>query len=137
MSDANDVEAFVGLVRDRIKDLSSSDAKVRRKAAEWLGESGEPSAISRLRQIYETDPNAKVREAAEYSLGMFKALETALDGDEAETVMETLEDIVVRNKMGHRNRISTQRLQQLITALVVSLLILVLFTFVIWPQLNL
>lgn len=137
MSDVNDVEAFVTLVRERIKDLSSSDARVRRKAAEWLGESGEPSAISRLRQIYESDPNAKVRQAAEYSLGMFRALETALDGDEAEAVMETLEDIIVRNKTGRRNRISTQRLQQLITALIVSLLILVVFTFVVWPQLNL
>lgn len=137
MSDTNDVEAFVALVQKRIKDLSSPDAKVRRKAAEWLGESGEPSAISRLRQVYETDPDAKVRETAEYSLGMFRALETALDGDEAESVMETLEDIVVRNKMGHRNRIPTQRLQQLITALIVSLLILVIFTVVIWPQMPL
>src|SRR5690606_17805994 len=125
---------FESNVRQNIKLLSSPDAKVRRKAAAWLGEAGEPSAITRLKQVYETDPDASVRQAAAYSLGMFKMLEQQMDGPNSERVYELLEDVQMRGKMGQRARIRTGCLMRLLVALLVSLAIILAFNFVIWPQ---
>lgn len=130
----SELDAFESNVRQNIKLLSSPDAKVRRKAAAWLGEAGEPSAITRLKQVYETDPDASVRQAAAYSLGMFKMLEQQMDGPNSERVYELLEDVQMRGKMGQRARIRTGCLMRLLVALLVSLAIILAFNFVIWPQ---
>ena len=45
----SELDAFEANVRNYIKLLSSPDAKVRRKAAAWLGEAGDPNAITRLK----------------------------------------------------------------------------------------
>ncbi|MCA9890397.1 MAG: HEAT repeat domain-containing protein, partial [Anaerolineae bacterium] len=64
--------------------MSPKLAKNKRlKAIEFLGESGEPKAIPTLVRIYNNDKDPKVRQAAEYSLGMFRALDDALDGPQA------------------------------------------------------
>ena len=130
----SELDAFEVNVRQNIKLLSSPDAKVRRKAAAWLGEAGEPSSITRLKQVYETDPDANVRQAAAYSLGMFKMLEQQMNGPNSEHVYELLEDVQMRGKIGHRARIRTGCLARLIVGLVVSLAIILAFNFLIWPQ---
>jgi len=130
----SELDAFEAKVRQNIKLLSSPDAKTRRKAAAWLGEAGEPSAITRLKQVYETDPDAGVRQAAAYSLGMFKTLEREMNGPDSERVMDILEDVQLRGKLGRRARIRTGCLVQLIVGLLVSLAIILAFNFVLWPQ---
>jgi hypothetical protein len=124
-----DLDAFEAEVRKNIKLLSSDDARVRRKAAAWLGEAGEPSAITRLRQVYKEDSDRSVREAAEYSLGMFRALERALDSDASEAVMDQLQDIAVNNQFGRRSRFRAANLYRLVLGLIVSLAMLLVFTF--------
>jgi hypothetical protein len=130
----SELDAFEVKVRQNIKLLSSPDAKARRKAAAWLGEAGEPSAITRLKQVYEEDPDASVRQAAAYSLGMFKVLEREMNGPDGDRVMDILEDVQLRGKMGHRAPVRTGCLMRLIVALLVSLVIILAFNFVIWPQ---
>lgn len=130
----SELDAFEAKVRQNIKLLSSSDAQIRRQAATWLGESGEPSAITRLKQVYENDPDAKVRQAAAYSLSMFRALERDMNGPNSERVYELLEDVQMRGKMGRRVPVPVGCLARLVMGLLVSLLILIAFNFVIWPQ---
>lgn len=130
----SELDAFEAKVRQNIKLLSSSDPKERRKAAAWLGEAGEPSAITRLKQVYEEDTDASVRQAAGYALGMFKMLEQKMNGPDSERVLDMLEDVQLRGKMGHRTRFSTGCLTRLLVALVVSLAIILAFNFAIWPQ---
>lgn len=132
----SDLDAFEAKVSENIKLLSSTDAKVRRKAAEWLGDAGDPRAITRLRQVYKEDRDKKVRQAAEYSLGMFRALEDGLAGNKREKVLKMLEDIALRGKMGRRNRIQRSTFAKINVALIVSLILLLLFNFVIWPKLK-
>jgi hypothetical protein len=59
-------------------------------AAYWLGESGAPKAISALRKVYRGEKDPKVRKAAGYALGQFKALDEAIDRDPNESVLEAL-----------------------------------------------
>ena len=89
----SELDVFESQVRERIRQLDSPNANIRRKAAAWLGEAGDPSAIKRLTQVYENDPNAKVRAAAAYSLGMFRVLQREMEGDDPDPVYELLEDI--------------------------------------------
>lgn len=131
MSELDDFEAKV---RQQIKLLSAPDAKTRRKAAAWLGEAGDPNAITRLKQVYEEDPDRKVREAAAYSLGMFRALQIGMAGKDSERVYELLENIALRGKMGGRVPIPVGFFKRLLVALLVSLVILAAFNFIIWPQ---
>jgi hypothetical protein len=130
----SDLDTFMAQVQQNIKLLSSPNANVRRKAATWLGESGDPSAITRLKQVYEEDPDAGVRRAAAYSLGMFRALEQGMSSEDNDLVYERLEDIALRGKMGRRVPIRLGCLTRLLVALLVSLAILLAFNFVVWPQ---
>ncbi len=130
----SDLDAFMVQVQQNIKLLSSSDAKTRRKAATWLGEAGEPSAITRLKQIYEEDPDAGVRQAAAYSLGMFRALEEGMNGPNSDAVYDRLEDIALRGRMGRRVPVPMGCVSRIIVALVVSLAVIVAFNFFVWPQ---
>jgi HEAT repeat protein len=50
-----DLDAFEAEVKGKIKQLSSKDAATRRKAAAWLGEAGDPTAITSLAQVYKND----------------------------------------------------------------------------------
>lgn len=73
----------------------------RVKAARWLGESGEPTAITALQSAYLNTSDKKVKKAAEESLGMFRALEKALDNPEkVEEVDALLKGIIFQGKMG-------------------------------------
>jgi len=132
----SELDAFEAKVSENIKLLSSSDAKTRRQAAEWLGEAGDPRAITRLRQVYKEDRDKKVRQAAEYSLGMFRALEQGLAGSKRETVVKMLEDIALRGKMGRRSPLQRSTLAKINLGLLFSIILFLLFNFVIWPRLK-
>lgn len=134
MSEQERLERFDAAVKKHIKLLSSPNAATRRKAAAWLGEAGDPQAITRLKQVYEEDRDANVRAAAAYALSMFRALEEALADDKRkDKALQLLENIVHEGKMGRRTRIPGGCLRQLTAGLTTSLLILLAFNFVIWP----
>ncbi|MBZ0278428.1 MAG: HEAT repeat domain-containing protein, partial [Anaerolineae bacterium] len=103
-----DLAAFEAEVRTKIKQLASKDANARLRAAQWLGEAGEPSAITSLAQTFKNDPDARVREAARYSLGMFRALEAALDSSKEEETLELLQKVALEGKMGRRVPVRTR-----------------------------
>lgn len=125
------LEAFEEQVRDNIKLLSSKNAKARMKAAAWLGEAGDPTAITMLKQVYKDDPDPKVRATAQYSLGMFRKLEEALKQSDQTKVQKLLEDVAVRGKIGRRLPISVRSLVKLeIGMLISAILIAVLALFV-------
>jgi hypothetical protein len=130
----SEIDAFETRVQQQIKLLSSRDAKVRLKAAVWLGEAGEPIAITRLKQVYEGDPDPRVREAAAYSLGMFRALQYGMKSEDSDVVYDLLEDVQLRGKFGRRVPVPFGCIYRLMVALVVSLIVMLAFNFVIWPQ---
>jgi hypothetical protein len=73
----------------------------RVKAAQWLGESGEPTAIASLRQAYLDSSDKKIKNAAEESLGKFRALKESLDDpNKAPEVGQLLQDIIFKGKTG-------------------------------------
>jgi hypothetical protein len=131
----SELDIFEENVNNNIELLSSGDARTRRKAARWLGEAGEPSAVIELRKLYEQDPDRKVRKAAGDALGMLRALEQGLDQDQT-SVYDLLEDVQLRGKLGKRVPIPIPTLARLSLALLVSLLILLAFNFIVWPQMN-
>ncbi len=127
------LEAFEESVRDNIKMLSSKDPKARMKAAAWLGEAGDPTAITMLKQVYKDDPDPKVRDTARYSLGMFRKLEEALKKDDQAKVQKLLEDVAVHGKMGRRLPISVRSLVKFEIALVISAVLVAVLAFVLPP----
>ena len=125
------LEAFEESVRDNIKLLSSKDPKTRMKAAAWLGEAGDPTAITMLMRVYKDDPDPKVRDAAQYSLGMFRKLEQELKKPDQSKVQKLLEDVAVEGKMGRRLPIPVRSLVKLEIGLIISaILVAVLALFV-------
>lgn len=130
-----DLEAFEAEVKAKIKQLNSKDPDARRKAAVWLGEAGDPTAITALVTAYRSDSDPRVKEAARYSLGMFRALESALDEDPDGT-MKLLEDIALRGRMGRRRRWSTRGLVKLMIGLLLSALAVLALAFVLPPMLR-
>ncbi len=125
-----ELEVFEAEVKARIKQLASKDPGTRRKAAEWLGEAGDPMAITALAQTYKNDSDPRVREAAAYALGMFRSLEAALKGDKADQTMQVLEDVALRGKFGHRLRWPVRNLVKLMLGLLVSALLIAAAAFV-------
>lgn len=87
------LERFEAMVDDRMKLLlsRSADAKVRAEAAYWLGNSGVPKAITALRKIYKGEKDPKIKKAAQYALGQFKALDLSIERQENEPVLDALE----------------------------------------------
>lgn len=129
----SDLDAFEAKVKEKIKQLSHKDARKRREAAYWLGEAGDPDAITRLRQVYKDDPDKRVREAAKYSLGMFRALEQVWTSDKRDEALERLEAIALKGKMGKRVPIPVRVIVLLEVLLFISLLVLLALNFA--PQL--
>jgi len=122
-------KAFEKNVKKNIAILLSPkkfDAKRRSEAARWLGESGEPEAIEPLVKVYQRPKEDEaVRQAAEKSLGLFKALGQALDDpDMQEDALDLLEGIVYEGKMGKASALSGPRLRQLQVGLVISAVLL-------------
>lgn len=125
-----DLESFEAEVKANIKQLSASkDASARRTAAEWLGEAGDPTAITALAKAYKSDADTRVRQAAAYSLGMFRKLEQGLEEDSDGTV-QILEDIALKGKIGSRLRFPVKRLVKLELGLLLSAVIVAALAFV-------
>lgn len=94
---------FQSNVKQAMRVVSNENASAanRIKAARWLGESGEPTAITSLRQAYLNSPDKKVKKAAADSLGMFRALQQALDDpDQADEIGQVLQGIIFEGKTG-------------------------------------
>lgn len=112
-----DLDAFEAEVREKIKQLASKDAGARRKAAAWLGEAGDPSAITGLAHTFKHDNDRSVRAAAAYSLGMFRALQKGLAEDSERTM--TLLQGVAEGKMGGRTPIAPSAMLKVVGGLIV------------------
>ncbi|MEZ4669366.1 MAG: HEAT repeat domain-containing protein [Anaerolineae bacterium] len=129
------LEAFEAKVRDNIKLLSAKDSKTRKQAAAWLGEAGDPTAITMLAQIYKSDPDPQVRNTAKYALGMFRKLEEELKSD-PDRVTKLLEDVAVQGKIGRRVPYSNRTLIKLAVGLLISAVLVFLAGLVLPPILK-
>ncbi len=127
------LELFEEKVRDNIKLLSSKDAKSRMKAAAWLGEAGDPTCITMLKQVYKDDPDPKVRDTAKYSLGMFRKLEEELHKSDQTKVQKLLEDVAVRGKMGRRVPVSVRSLVKLEIGMIISAVLVAVLALILPP----
>lgn len=130
-----DLDAFEAQVTENIKQLSAKDPKARREAAAWLGEAGDPTAITALVQAYKNDPDPRVREDARYALGMFRKLEESLATDQDGTV-KLLQDIALHGKMGRRIRIPVRAIAKVIIGLLISAALVAALAFVLPPLLR-
>jgi hypothetical protein len=130
-----DLDAFEVEVKAHIKQLLAKDATSRRRAAEWLGEAGDPTAITALKQAYKNDADPRVREAAAYSLGMFRKLEQELAGNKSDEAMALLEKIV-DGKMGRRVPIPKRTVVKLEIALLLSAVLVAILAFVLPPVIK-
>ncbi|MEO8606895.1 MAG: HEAT repeat domain-containing protein [Chloroflexota bacterium] len=125
-----DLDAFEAEVKAKIKQLSAKDPAARRKAAVWLGEAGDPTAITALAQVYKNDADPRVKDAAAYSLGMFRKLEQELDGDDSEAVVALLQKVALEGKMGGRQAVSTRSVVKLELGLLISAILVAVLAFV-------
>jgi hypothetical protein len=88
---------------DRMLDqLASEDAAERREAAYWMGEAAVADAVPQLVDLYEHDDNAGVRAAADYALGMFRAVEETIKRGKEKKVVRLLERVEKQGKLGRR-----------------------------------
>jgi hypothetical protein len=109
-------------IERQLQELKSSDPIVRRAAALYLGEAGAADAVGELIDIYETDEDKRVRKAAAYALGQFKAIDRALLRGRKQEVEKLLRRVEVEGRLGRRA--PTASVLQIIVLLVVLLLIL-------------
>jgi hypothetical protein len=86
----------------KIKQLRNKSAQTRAEAAYWLGEAGEVQAIEPLAQLYEKEKDPKVRQAAAYALGMFRAMETLIEAGDQEGLTDALIQVQMEGKFGKR-----------------------------------
>ncbi len=114
---------FHETARLKMKDLSSKNPATRRAAAYYLGEAGVDEAITRLAAVYKSDPDASVRKAAAYSLGMFRAVDQALKRGEEDRVLSLLRKVVDNGKMGHRLRLRPAALARIELGLTLLLVV--------------
>ncbi|MBC7871530.1 MAG: hypothetical protein H7Y09_11880 [Chitinophagaceae bacterium] len=130
------IERFDAMVDQKMKLLISrkEESQARVEAAYWLGESGAPKAITVLRKVYKGERDKKIQKAAGYALGMFKALDEAIDRegdepvadalqrDENSLIRQLLEGIVLNGDHGKRKRLPTRTLILLQGILVLTLI---------------
>lgn len=99
--------------------LASSNWRDRRDAALMLGELAADSAVDELVSVYLNDSNAKVRDAADYALGQFRAVDIALQAGKEDKVTKLLTKVEIEGKIGQRRR--TGRWIKTVLALALSL----------------
>ncbi len=121
MADAP-TNAFEAETEQMIAQLGSKSAAKRREAAYFLGEVASEDAVPALVAVYEKDKETSVRAAAAYSLGMYKAVERALNRGEEDRVVELLRQIGEEGKLGRRT--SNGGMIKFAVALVVSLILM-------------
>jgi hypothetical protein len=114
--------AFEAKIEQMIAQLRSKNAGKRREAAEFLGEAAAADAVPALVKVYQKDKNARVRAAAAYSLGMYKAIDKALKAGDEDEVVDLLKQIEEDGVLGKRAPIG--RTVKIMIGLLVSLIIL-------------
>ncbi|NWF67868.1 MAG: hypothetical protein HXY40_02165 [Chloroflexi bacterium] len=120
----NDLSNFEAQINENLKLLSSKKSAARREAALWLGESGEPRVIETMVSAYQKERDPGVKAALEYGLGMFRALEQALDRGEEKRVLDLLKKVTNEGKRGSALPISPRALTGVLIGLVISLVVL-------------
>ncbi len=124
-------EQFNKRVRRQIAIMMSPkkfNAKKRAEAAAMLGELGEPTAIPYLVKVYRNEKDKRLKQAAEESLGMLKALGEAMDDPDPEIrglAFEYVQNIVLKGKLGKKANPSAGTLRRL--TLILMLLAIVIF----------
>ncbi len=113
---------FEAKIDDMISQLRSKSAAKRREAAYFLGEVAAADAVEPLVDLYEKDKNASVRAAAAYALGMYKAVERALNAGDETKVVRLLRQIEEDGKLGARAPVG--RTVKLVIGLALSLVVL-------------
>ncbi len=89
-------------IERQLGELQSSDPKARRAAVLYLGEAGAADAVGELIDVYETDEDRRVRKAAAYALGQFKAIDRAMQRGKTEQVEKLLKRVEVEGRLGRR-----------------------------------
>jgi hypothetical protein len=92
---------YLEQIEGYLRRLSSEKAAVRREAAYQLGELAAGDALPDLIDLYKNDPDPSVRQAAAYALGMFRAVEEAINSGKQEKA-EALLEAVEEGEIGHR-----------------------------------
>jgi hypothetical protein len=120
-------------IERQMQALQSSDPKARREAALYLGEAGAADAVGELIDIYETDEDRRVRKAAAYALGQFKAIDRAMMRGRSAQVEKLLKRVEVEGKLG--KRAPNGGIIQIVVLLLV-LLALLITAYLFAPQLR-
>jgi hypothetical protein len=103
--------------------LSAQDPKERREAALYLGEAAAVDAVDALIDTYETDEDDRVRKAAAYALGQFKAIDRALSKGKQKRVEDLLKQVENRGKLGARAAVGPAIQVIVILTLLLALLV--------------
>ena len=119
--------AFEEKIDAMIAQLRSKNATKRREAAYFLGEAAAADAVAPLVKVYQKDKNARVRAAAAYSLGMYKAVERAINAGDEEDVVDLLKQIEEDGELGSRAPVG--RTVKILIGLVISLIVLAVLFF--------
>lgn len=109
--------------RIRVLNNPKESAALRRDAAYWLGEVAAAKAISVLARVYKSDRDPTVKAAAADALGVFKALQVALEKGDSRLEMVTKR--IESGKAGSRPRISASVLSRITTVMIVLLVLLI------------
>lgn len=118
-------------ISDMIQALRSSDPRERAFAAGWLGEAAAGDAVEPLIRIYLDDEDRRVRSAAAYALGQFRAIDRAIAAGKEAKVVDLLTQVEVQGRLG--GRVPRALWAKAIVALLLSLLAL-LVTALALPQ---
>jgi hypothetical protein len=109
-------------IADMIEALRSTDAHERAFAASWLGEAAAGDAVEPLVHIFLNDEDRRVRAAAGYALGQFRAIDQAIATGKEAKVVKLLTRVEMQGKLG--GRVPRGRWVKAIIALLLSLLVL-------------
>ncbi|MCA9908705.1 MAG: HEAT repeat domain-containing protein, partial [Anaerolineae bacterium] len=113
--------------------LRSDSPAERREAALYMGEAAVSEAVNDLIDLYETDDDRKVRRAAAYALGQFKAIDVELSKGQQTKVEALLKRVEFQGKLGKRAAVGAA-VQVSVILLVLLLLLLAANLFA--PQLR-
>ncbi len=81
---------------DLLSQLESDDARERRWAAQQLGKLGNPAAISKLVQVFETDEEDPVKRAAADALRVFRRMQQEESGERSDEEEESVNTVLLK-----------------------------------------
>jgi hypothetical protein len=114
-------------IEKQTKKLNARNPADRRAAALYLGEAAAADAVPRLVELYRKDPDPRVREAAAYALGQFKAVEEAVAEGDDDIVVPLIDRIENQYELGRRaNPAPLQRMALALTLTAVGFILAIL-----------